>query len=101
MKDITFRELNAGDLYFISAIADAADIDLKVLGLGSKDNESLGLNILYTIFKKIHKAKKEVNEFLSSLTGLSVKEITNLTPKSYIGLLKQLQELKGLMELFQ
>ena len=100
IKEIEFRELNGGDIFLASAILDAIGIDPTTIKLKGKEKNQLGFEILYSVFRKLHKAKKEVNAFLADLTGLTVKEIEKLPIKEYSKLIKKLKELNGLMELF-
>ena len=99
---IEFRELNSGDIFLVSEIVDAADIDIKNIGIGSGGNsKEVGLAMVYAIFRKLHKAKKQVNNFLASLTGLKVTEIDKMNLLEYKELLEKLKKLDGLMELFK
>jgi len=101
-KEIEFRELNSGDIFLISEIGDAADIDLKEIGIGEGGNsKEVGLAMVYAVFRKLHKAKKQVNNFLASLTGLKPAEIDKMNLLEYKELLEKLKKLDGLMELFK
>ena len=100
-EEIMFRELNSNDLFLTSSIVDAMDIDLTKINFESGDNNKIGMAMIYAIFRNLHNAKKEVNLFLASLTGLKVNEIEKMSLLEYKKLINKLKKLDGLMELFK
>jgi Cdc6-like AAA superfamily ATPase len=82
------KQIGVDEIYLLSEIADKMDLVLP--DSEGKTPEAYGREIFMSLFKKLHKARKEVNQLIVLLTEkdpakMSVKEIiTSLT-----GILKQ------------
>lgn len=98
-KEIEFRELNAGDIFLVSAVLDKVDLDLE--SIDSENKTKAGMTFMYQIIRKIHKAKDEVNELLASLTGLEKEEVEKISVIKYSKMIKKLAGNKELIELFK
>lgn len=77
------RKLNGNDIFKMSRILKKIDfnIDMSGVTVGSKDTESMQINVGINMFKNIlenlHLAQDEVNEFLGDLCGCSGEEFGN------------------------
>lgn len=112
-KEYKFRELNGSDIFYVSAILDKANLntdklaskmqDVKAKNKDKKDadNSELGLIFVMEIFRNIHKCKKEFNDWLADLLSIEKDEVLKIPLVQYGQLLKQLQSIEGLTELFK
>ena len=70
--------LKIDDIYLLSEIADKMDIQMPESK--GKTQEQLGGELIMQLFKKMHKAPKEINKLIEQVTGkqtsdMSLKEI--------------------------
>jgi len=80
------RKLNINDMYLLSEIADK--MDFKLPDMAGKDNAQFGAEIFMLIFKNIYKAKQEINDLISDVTGknaleMNMKEIKDTIKKIF------------------
>jgi hypothetical protein len=79
------RKLNVDDIFLLSEIADKMDFELPAYPESSDNSEKIqreyGMKLFALLFKKIHKAKNEIKELVSSVTGkdpnaMGIKELS-------------------------
>ena len=103
-------------IFFASAIIEKADLNIvklseklkeqkeknsKLKKEEKKDNSELGLFFAIEIFKNLHKCKEEFNAWLADLLEIKKEEVLKIPLKEYAGLVKQMQSIEGLTELFK
>jgi len=80
------RKLNVDDIFLLSEIADKMDFELPAYPESSDNSEKIqreyGMKLFALLFKKIHKAKNEIKEIVTSVTGkdaneMGIKELSN------------------------
>ena len=73
------RKLNGNDIFKMSRILKKIDfnIDMSGVTVGSKDTESMHINMFKSVLENLHLAQDEVNEFLGDLCGCSGEEFGN------------------------
>ena len=90
------KQIGVDEIYILSEIADKMDLVLP--DSEGKTPEAYGREIFMSLFKKVHKAKKEVNQLIITLTDkdpskMSIKELI----ESFTGILKQ----DGVLDFFK
>jgi len=99
------KNISSEEIYILSAIADKMDLDFEMPSTKGKTKEQLeelqtkvGKKIMVDMFKKLHKAKKEVDELIKALTGKEAKEMSLIEIKDTITeILKQ----DGILDFFK
>ena len=91
------RELLNDDLYILSEIIDKMDADFKLDG---KDGAALGIEITYTLARKAHKAKNEVNKLIAAVTGKAIEEVEKMKAKDTIKIYKDILGQEGVLSFF-
>lgn len=106
------RDLNITDAFQLSKIIDKMEIrfdidemmdqiqDILTNEGTSKAQSYLGGQMVLTLVSKLHKAEKELIEWLASLTGMTVEEIQKLKFKELKSLLLELFNSEDFLELF-
>jgi len=92
------RALRKDDLYLLSEIIDLMDVDLPKIksenGLVTKkDQEQYGIELMFSLFKKIYKVKEPLEALIYSLTG---EKLEGKSIQEIISLFKQLYEQEGI-----
>lgn len=107
------RKLGIKDAFQLSKILDKMEIrfDINELmdeaqalikqGNIEKAQSFLGGQLTMTVVSKLHKAEKEVIEWLASINEISVEDIEKLSMKELIVLIQDLFKAEDFMELFQ
>ena len=68
------RKLCIEDMYLLSEIADKIEFELP--DVKGKTQEQLGAELILQLFKKMHKAKNEINQLIESVTGRNINELS-------------------------
>lgn len=96
--------LKTKDMFTLSAIVDKMELDADIKEILSarkrKDvsEEEMGEKLIFSIVKKIHKARAEITQLLSNVSGKTVKEVEDLQLKETIELIKKLLQEEGVMD---
>lgn len=90
------RKVGIDDIALLSEIAEK--IDLQFPDVTGKTEKQVGAELIMTLFKRMHKAKSEIAQLISNITGknafeMSVSEIT--------ASLKEIFMQEGLMSFFK
>lgn len=118
MEDIKLNPVSAENIFQISAILDKMDVDFSKIdfNLSTKKEKDMNekelqeyanrkLKLVTAIFnivvKKLHLAKKEINELLASLSGLTVQEIQKLSAVKYLKLIYKLKDDEEILGFFK
>ncbi|WP_424765693.1 hypothetical protein [Paenibacillus sp. sgz302251] len=107
MSEIKFRAIVNDDMYLLSEIADKMDIVIpshskEVKGKPvQKSQEEYGMEIITALGKKLYKAKDEINQLLSSLSGLSVEEIKKMPVGFTVKALTSIVKQEGVVDFFK
>jgi predicted metal-dependent hydrolase len=78
------RKLTPEDIYLLSEIVDKMNVTLPDMpNIKGKSKEEIdllqrryGLDIITTLFTKIHRAKNEINTLIESVTDKKVKDMS-------------------------
>lgn len=95
--------LKTKDMFTLSAIVDkmGLDEDIKeILSARKKKNfndEEMGEKLIFSIVKKMYKAKVEITQLLADISGKSIKDVENLQLKETIELIKKLLQEEGVL----
>lgn len=95
--------LKTKDMFTLSAIVDkmGLDEDIKeILSARKKKNfndEEMGEKLIFSIVKKMYKAKVEITQLLADISGKSIKDVENLQLSETIELIKKLLQEEGVM----
>lgn len=95
--------LKTKDMFTLSAIVDkmGLDEDIKeILAARKKKNfndEEMGEKLIFSIVKKMYKAKVEITQLLADISGKSIKDVENLQLKETIELIKKLLQEEGVL----
>ena len=76
------RKLCIDDMYLLSEIADK--IEFEMPDVKGKTQEQLGGELILQLFKKMHKAKHEINQLIESVSGKNVNELSLAEVKNTI-----------------
>ena len=68
------RKLHTDDIYLLSEIADK--MDLQFPNIEGKTQEQFGGELMMQLFRKMHKAKAEINKLIESATGKDPKAMS-------------------------
>jgi hypothetical protein len=95
--------LKTKDMFTLSAIVDkmGLDEDIKeILSARKKKNfndEEMGEKLIFSIVKKMYKARAEITQLLADVSGKSIKDVENLQLSETIELIKKLLQEEGVM----
>ena len=95
--------LKTKDMFTLSAIVDkmGLDEDIKeILSARKKksfNDEEMGEKLIFSIVKKMYKAKVEITQLLADISGKSIKDVENLQLKETIELIKKLLQEEGVL----
>lgn len=95
--------LKTKDMFTLSAIVDkmGLDEDIKeILSARKKksfNDEEMGEKLIFSIVKKMYKARVEITQLLADISGKSVKDVENLQLSETIELIKKLLQEEGVM----
>lgn len=93
------RRLNTLDIFTMSKIYSKMDIKLEVT---TKTTQmELGAQLINKFIANIHKAQREVIDFLADLKGVDSKEIEQLGFKEFINVINELFEQEGAKDFLQ
>ena len=103
------RELQNEDMYILSEIADKIEFTLpkypdtnnKSEGEIAAIQKDYGLQIMTMLIRKIYKAKSEINKLLANVNEKSVEEISKMSIKETILMLKTLIKQDGVLDFFK
>ena len=77
------KNIGTDEIFLLSEIVDKMNVTIEipdVKGLNDKEIEKIqsdfGKKLLFDMFRKMHKAKNEINKLIESLTGKSTKDMT-------------------------
>lgn len=96
--------LKTKDMFILSAIVDKMelDVDIKELLAARKhkdvNDEEMGEKLIFSIVRKIHKAKAEITQLLANVSGKTAKEVDDLELKETMDLIKQVLQEEGVMD---
>ena len=96
--------LKTKDMFTLSAIVDkmGLDEDIKEILSARKNkkgfsDEEMGEKLIFSIVKKMYKAKVEITQLLADISGKSIKDVENLQLSETIELIKKLLQEEGVM----
>jgi acyl-CoA reductase-like NAD-dependent aldehyde dehydrogenase len=95
--------LKTKDMFTLSAIVDkmGLDEDIKeILSARKKksfSDEEMGEKLIFSIVKKMYKARAEITQLLADVSGKSIKDVENLQLSETIELIKKLLQEEGVM----
>lgn len=95
------RTLENNDIYLLSEIIDKMEIELpsqtkNVKGKEvPKDQQEYGKEIITLLIRKIYKAKNEINQLISNLTGITTEEVEKMKIKDTIEAFKNIASQEG------
>lgn len=95
--------LKTKDMFTLSAIVDkmGLDEDIKeILSARKKktfNDEEMGEKLIFSIVKKMYKARAEITQLLADISGKSIKDVENLQLGETIELIKKLLQEEGVM----
>lgn len=95
------RTLENNDIYLLSEIIDKMEIELpsqtkNVKGKEvPKDQQEYGKEIITLLIRKIYKAKNEINQLISNLTGITTEEVEKMKIKDTIETFKNIASQEG------
>jgi len=103
------RELQNEDMYLLSEIADKIEFTLpKYPDTSNKSDKEVeamqkdyGMQIITMLIRKIYKAKSEINKLLANVNEKSVEEISKMSIKETILMLKTLIKQDGVLDFFK
>ena len=103
------RELQNEDMYILSEIADKIEFTLpKYPDISNKNQGEIlavqkdyGLQIITMLIRKMYKAKPEVNKLLANVNEKSIEEISKMSIKETIIMLKNLIKQDGVLDFFK
>lgn len=95
--------LKTKDMFTLSVIVDkmGLDEDIKeILSARKKKNfndEEMGEKLIFSIVKKMYKARAEITQLLADISGKSIKDVENLQLGETIELIKKLLQEEGVL----
>jgi len=94
------RKLGKDDLYSLSEIADKMDAsmpEIKSTGglLTKKDQEQYGIDLAHGLFRKMYKAKKEIDALILDITGQTLE---GKSPQEIVSLFKEILAQDGVLD---
>jgi acyl-CoA reductase-like NAD-dependent aldehyde dehydrogenase len=95
--------LKTKDMFTLSAIVDkmGLDEDIKeILSARKKKNfndEEMGEKLIFSIVKKMYKARAEITQLLADISGKTIKDVENLQLSETIELIKKLLQEEGVL----
>ena len=110
LKKVVIRPLLTGDLFTLSRImkklglkdeikkAIAPYLSKKDDGGMAKAQQELGATIAFMVIENLYQAEAEINTFVGTLTGKTVKEVEKLPMGEYIGLLVEAFSQPGVLD---
>lgn len=104
MRKITFE-----DAFVLSEILDKMNIQSDINAIfdeakakpGSEAQNYMGGQVVLLLMKSAHKAKKELCEWIASLSGKSVEEVKGMGLKEMSDFLKELFTQEGIGDFFK
>ncbi|MTI46663.1 hypothetical protein [Sporosalibacterium faouarense] len=105
--DYKFRELKFQDVFALSKIIKKTGIkdEMKSLFTDGKNNldntmnevsQDQGLQLAIILFENIHRADKEICEFISSLSGIKTEDIMNMSLEETMNLFYAFGKMEGI-----
>jgi translation initiation factor 1 (eIF-1/SUI1) len=96
------RKLNVDDIFLLSEIAEKMDFELPAYPEKTENEEKAqreyGMKLFAMLFKKIHKAKTEIKELVTSVSGKSANE---MGVKELADSFKQIISQEGALDVFK
>lgn len=94
----TMRKLETSDIFKMSKILKKLDVKTNEIKLSKETTQTqVGIAIIHKALENLHLAEDEVNEFLSSLVGLSAEEFSKLPIEDTFEILTLFKEQKGIV----
>ena len=90
------KQIGVDEIYLLSEIADKMDLILP--DSEGKTPEAYGREIFMSLFKKLHKARKEVNQLIMVLTE---KDPAKMTVKELVTALTDVLKQDGVLDFFK
>jgi hypothetical protein len=113
-REIIIKKLGAMHFFKVSKLAAKLNLNIKELykkanGIRKIDKEKSkeefegeALNLIINeVFSKLHMAEDEINSIITSVTGLTLKELNELDIVEYIKILKEVITSPGFLDLFK
>jgi transcriptional regulator NrdR family protein len=113
-REIIIKKLGAMHFFKVSKLAAKLNLNIKELykkanGIRKIDKEKSKeefegqpLNLIINeVFSKLHMAEDEINSIITSVTGLTLKELNELDIVEYIKILKEVITSPGFLDLFK
>jgi len=95
--ELKIRQLIWNDIYDVADIVKGMDIKVPE---GERDPQKAGMIMMKSMLGQTKGAKKQINEFLGSLFGITGAEFGKLSLSESIKAIKQLSELEDLKDFF-
>jgi len=89
------RQLKTKDIFTMSKILEKLELKIDA---ENKSQEQLGAELILKIGENLHKAEKEINEFLADLKEITVEEFENLSIKEVINIFNEFKNLEGVKD---
>ena len=90
------RKLQVDDIYLLSQIADKMEFVMP--DSKGKTQEQLGGELIMQLFKKLHKAKNEVNSLIENVTE---KKVADMSIKEMKDTIIELFKQDGILDFFK
>jgi len=99
------KRLTIDEVYLLSEIADKIDVKVDLPDTKGKSDkeiemlqEQLGKKLLLQMFRKMHKAREEINELIKQITD---KEANKLSLKELKETISEVLKQEGVMDFFK
>jgi hypothetical protein len=93
------RELLNEDMFLLSEIADKMEVSIP--DTKGKDEKQIGMELIFKMFTKMYKAKKEINSLLGNVFNKSEDEMKKMHLKETKDLLKVLLKKEEVLNFFK
>ena len=93
------RELKTKDIFKMSKVLKK--MNLKINADEGKTQQQVGAELILSVFENLHLAEIEVNEFLSDMANLTVKEFEELPFEKTMEIIKEFKSIAGLSSFFK
>ncbi len=113
-KEIKIKKLGAAHFFKVSKLAAKLNLNIKELykransvrkldrEKNKEEFEGEALNLIVNeVFSKLYLAEDEINSIISSVTGMTAKELGELDIVDYIKILKEIITSPGFLDLFK
>ena len=99
------KRLSIDEIYLLSEIADKMDVKVDLPDISGKNKdeiallqEQLGKKLMLQMFRKMHKAREEINELIKAITD---KEANKLSFKELKETITEVLKQEGVMDFFK